>query len=232
MCVPSMTASGLPSFASKSATSAWCEGQPALVVPGEDGHELRRERLVHVGGHGAEEARGRGSGDPGRNRGPARAHLDERTREGLQELIDVERCLNLRTAQDEHEATLLGANARENRTVGPPELELVPGRHGRDLEQGALTLGVLVGEVAVSSSHVTSRQVLLDAVVEPCAPKDELAEPVDERLVVHESQPLPLTDDVLAERRSAGRRSAAARRARRGRPSRPRRGRRTRPVRA
>ena len=43
-------------------------------------------------------------------------------------------------------------------------------------------------------------QPLLDAVVEPGAPEDQLAQPVDERLAVDEGDALPVADDVAAER--------------------------------
>ena len=44
-------------------------------------------------------------------------------------------------------------------------------------------------------------QALLHAMVEPRAAEDELAQPVDERLPVHERHPLPVADDVHAEPR-------------------------------
>jgi hypothetical protein len=80
-------------------------------------------------------------------------------------------------------------------------LELVPGGHGRELEQRAAAAARIsvpeLGRVLVPG-HL--EQVLLHPVVEPRAAEDELAEPVDERLVADERDALPVADQVCAER--------------------------------
>src|SRR5205814_2887873 len=81
----------------------------------------------------------------------------------------------------------------------PAELELVPGRNGRKLEQGSVAARILVAEVGVLVVPGHLEQPLLHAVVEPRAAEDELAQPVDERLAVDERQALPVADDVAAE---------------------------------
>ena len=62
------------------------------------------------------------------------------------------------------------------------ELELVPARHGRELEQRPAAVWVAVAEVGRLVVPGDLQQALLDPVVEPSAPEDELAQPVDERL--------------------------------------------------
>ena len=78
-------------------------------------------------------------------------------------------------------------------------LELVPRRHGRELEQRSAAFRLGVAEVAGVVLPRDVEQPLLHAVVEPRAAEDELAQPVDERLVPHERQPLPVADEVEAE---------------------------------
>ena len=81
------------------------------------------------------------------------------------------------------------------------ELQLVPGRHGRELEQGAPAAArVAVGEVRLVVVPGDLEQAFLDAVVEPGAAEDELAQPVDERLALHERELLPVANEVAAER--------------------------------
>ena len=72
-------------------------------------------------------------------------------------------------------------------------------KDGRELEQRPAALRLRVAEVAgvVDPRHV--EQALLDAVVEPGAAEDELAQPVDERLAVLERDALPVADEVEAE---------------------------------
>ena len=79
------------------------------------------------------------------------------------------------------------------------ELHLVPRGHGRELEQGAIAAWVAVAELAFLLVPVHLEQALLDAVVEPGAAEDELAEPVDERLSLDERDALPVAHDVPAE---------------------------------
>ena len=64
----------------------------------------------------------------------------------------------------------------------------------------AVALRVAVGEV---ERRVVPRHLeppLLDPVVEPGAPEHELAQPVDERLAVHERHALPVAHEVPAQR--------------------------------
>src|SRR5215211_3711101 len=80
-----------------------------------------------------------------------------------------------------------------------PELQLVPGRRRRELQQRALAARLEVGELGgvVVPRHVQAP--VLDTVVEPRAAEHELAEPVDERLAVHEREPLPVAHEVAPE---------------------------------
>src|SRR5215213_1611850 len=77
-----------------------------------------------------------------------------------------------------------------------PELKLVPGRRGRQLEQRSLASRLEVRELrrAVVPGHL--EPAVLDPVVEPGAAEDELAQPVDERLAVHEREPFPVAHEV------------------------------------
>jgi hypothetical protein len=73
----------------------------------------------------------------------------------------------------------------------------VPGRHGGELEQRAAAVRLAVAELGGVAVPVDLEAVLLHALVEPGAAEDELPEPVDERLVVDEGDPLPVPDEVL-----------------------------------
>ena len=75
----------------------------------------------------------------------------------------------------------------------------MPGRHRGELEQRAAAVRLAVAELRRVAVPVDLEPVLLHALVEPRAAEDQLAEPVDERLVVDERDPLPLADEVLAE---------------------------------
>ena len=75
----------------------------------------------------------------------------------------------------------------------------MPGRHGRELEQGASAARVAVGELRGGVVPGDLEQVLLHPVVEPGAPEDELAQPVDERLALDEGNSLPVANQVPAE---------------------------------
>jgi hypothetical protein len=81
-----------------------------------------------------------------------------------------------------------------------PELERVPRGYGRELEERTAAAGVAVGEVGGVIVPRDLEQPLLHAVVEPGAPEDELADPVDERLPFDEREPFPVADEVEAER--------------------------------
>ena len=61
----------------------------------------------------------------------------------------------------------------------------MPGRHGRELEQGPVAARVAVRELGFLVVPVHLEQPLLDAMVEPGAAEDELAQPVDERLAAN-----------------------------------------------
>src|SRR6185312_16236380 len=74
-------------------------------------------------------------------------------------------------------------------------LELVPARHGRELEQGARAARVAVGELGVVVVPDDLEQALLDAVVEPRAAEDQLAQPVHERLAAYQRDALPVADE-------------------------------------
>src|SRR5581483_11049241 len=93
-----------------------------------------------------------------------------------------------------------GGSSPHRNASSAPELEGVPARHRRELEQRASAARLGVAEVARVLVPGDLEQALLDAVVEPRAAEDELAQPVDERLAVHERHPLPVPDDVAPER--------------------------------
>jgi single-stranded-DNA-specific exonuclease RecJ len=78
----------------------------------------------------------------------------------------------------------------------------VPGRHGRELEERAAAARVPVAELGILVVPRHLEQILLDALVEPRAAEDQLAEPVDEGLVAYEGDPLPMPHEVVAERAS------------------------------
>ena len=73
-----------------------------IAVLGEDRHELRLEDSVRVPGHRREEPALRARGDPRRHGRPARAELDERALERLEQQLEVEQLAHLGPAQDEH----------------------------------------------------------------------------------------------------------------------------------
>jgi hypothetical protein len=75
----------------------------------------------------------------------------------------------------------------------------VPGRNGSQLEEGATPAWIAVAELGAVLVPQHLEQILLDALVEPCAPEDELPQPVDKGLVPYERDPIPVADDVLAE---------------------------------
>src|SRR5215218_160376 len=83
-----------------------------------------------------------------------------------------------------------------------PALHFVPRRHGCQLEQGAVAARVAVGELAVAVVPVHLEQPFLDAMVEPGAAEDELAEPVDERLAPNERELLPVAHELPPQRAS------------------------------
>src|SRR5262245_37474074 len=83
-----------------------------------------------------------------------------------------------------------------------PELELVPTRNRSELEQRpAAAAGMLVRELGVALVPHHLERTALHLVVEPRAAEDQLAQPVDERLVVDERDALPVADEVPAELR-------------------------------
>src|SRR5439155_24678380 len=81
-----------------------------------------------------------------------------------------------------------------------PVLELVPGGHGRELEQRAPAARVAVPEVRLVVVPGNLEQILLDPVVEPRPAKNQFSEPIHERFVADEGDPLPVADEVSAER--------------------------------
>jgi holliday junction DNA helicase RuvB len=81
-----------------------------------------------------------------------------------------------------------------------PVLELVPGRHGRQLEQGAAAARVPVAEIGHAVVPRDLEEVLLHAVIEPGAAEDQLAQPVDQRLVADQRDAFPVPNQVSAQR--------------------------------
>ncbi len=75
----------------------------------------------------------------------------------------------------------------------------MPGRRRRELEQGPLPARLEVRELGGAVVPRDIQTSVLDAVVEPRAAEDELAEPVDERFPADERQPLPMANEVAAE---------------------------------
>ena len=73
-----------------------------IAVLGEDRHELRLEDSVRVPGHRRQEPALRARGDSRRHGRPARAELDERALERLEQQVEVEQLAHLGPAQDEH----------------------------------------------------------------------------------------------------------------------------------
>jgi hypothetical protein len=72
----------------------------------------------------------------------------------------------------------------------------VPRGDRRHLEQGAVSTRVDVGELARRVLPGDLEPAVLDPVVEPSAAKNELPEPVDERLAPDEGQVFPVADEV------------------------------------
>lgn len=81
-----------------------------------------------------------------------------------------------------------------------PELDGMPGGDGGELEERPPSSGVAVGEVGGGIVPRDLEQALFYAVVQPRAPEDELGEPVDERLAVEDREPIPVPDEIDAER--------------------------------
>src|SRR5581483_1539065 len=79
-------------------------------------------------------------------------------------------------------------------------LQLVPAGHGRQLEQGAAAARVAVGELGGVVVPGDLEQAFLDAMVEPGAAEDQLAQPVDERFALDEGNALPVPNEIPAER--------------------------------
>ncbi len=75
----------------------------------------------------------------------------------------------------------------------------MPGRNRRELQEGAAAVRVAVIEVAGRLVECDLEELLLHPVVEPRAPEDELAKPVDERLLIHDRETLPVAHEVVAE---------------------------------
>src|SRR6185312_12385666 len=70
---------------------------------------------------------------------------------------------------------------------------------GGKLQEGTSALWLRVGELAALVLPHHREEAFLHAVVEVRAAEDELAQPVDERLPVHEREPLPVAHEVRAE---------------------------------
>ena len=96
-----------------------------------------------------------------------------------------------------HVGAAKGGRARSSRAL---DWRLVPRRHGCELEERAVAARVAVAELRLDLVPVHVQQPLLDAVVEPGAAEDELPQPVDERLALHERELLPVADEIAAER--------------------------------
>src|SRR5919198_1461470 len=79
------------------------------------------------------------------------------------------------------------------------ELQLVPGRGWRELEQRACPTRLEVREVGGAVVPGDVQPAVLDAVVEPRAAEDQLPQPVDERLAVDQRKPLPVAHEVAPE---------------------------------
>src|SRR5439155_18769640 len=92
------------------------------------------------------------------------------------------------------------ARPRTGAGPSPPVLELVPARGGEELEQGAAAVRIGEGEVLPLVVPIHFEQPLLHAVVEPGAAKDELLEPVDERLTADERELVPVAHEVFTQR--------------------------------
>ena len=78
-------------------------GQSGLVVAWKDGDELRLQDAVGVAGHGSEETPVRDlRGDARRDRGAARAQLDEGALQRIEQEIEIEQPPNVVSTEDEH----------------------------------------------------------------------------------------------------------------------------------
>jgi hypothetical protein len=75
----------------------------------------------------------------------------------------------------------------------------VPGGNGREFEECAAPARIAIAELGAPLVPGDLEQVLLDAVVEPGAAKDQLSEPIHERFVAHDGEPLPVADEVVAK---------------------------------
>src|SRR5205823_15035354 len=80
---------------------------------------------------------------------------------------------------------------RSRRRGSTAELELVPRRHGSELEQRPVAVRIAVGEVRELLVPGDVEDALLDTVVEPGAPEHELLQPIDEGLPAHEGDAFP-----------------------------------------
>jgi hypothetical protein len=122
-------------------------------------------------------------------------------------LADVARSLPLErllVAGSLGTAAALGRGA--DRAPPPPvrapsaaELERVPGRYWSKFQERTAAPGIPVREVGGVVVPGDLEQALLHAVVEPRAPEDELADPVDERLPVDDRESFPVADEVEPE---------------------------------
>ena len=75
----------------------------------------------------------------------------------------------------------------------------MPGRNGRELEESPASAGIAVAKLRAPLVPGDLEEVLLDAVVEPRAAEDQFSEPIDERFVPHDGEPLPVPDEVVSE---------------------------------
>ena len=98
MCVPSITAIGVPVSASKTAISAWCEGS----CSGKSVTSFAASTPSTYPGIAPEQAMRPERGDPRRHGGAPGAQLHERPLERVEELVDVEEPLHLLLRDDEH----------------------------------------------------------------------------------------------------------------------------------
>ena len=71
---------------------------------------------------------------------------------------------------------------------------------GAELERRAVAAGVAIAELGFGFVPVHVQQALLHPVVEPGAAEDELAQPVDEGLALHERELLPVAHEVAPQR--------------------------------
>src|SRR5262249_23729496 len=95
-----------------------------------------------------------------------------------------------------NEASLERLKASFQNEVLAAELELVPARNGRELEQRPAAARVLVGELRVALVPHDLEGATLHLVVEPGAAEDELPQPVDEGLALEQRDALPVALEV------------------------------------